>query len=89
MTNDEDDMNIDEEKRHKYHDVAIAYFNRHINWFLIQMLLSTVANTTVIQFQDLLGLDNESRMNDPSLSKRILLFKRVASNLYFRIRCES
>jgi len=56
------------EKKHNQ-DVVLSYLNGHINWFLIQLLLETVADTTIIQFQDLLGLDNESRMNDPSLCK--------------------
>ena len=39
---------------------------RDIHWALIRALLSSVADTVVIPLQDILGLDNEARMNTPS-----------------------
>ncbi|CAF0850195.1 unnamed protein product [Adineta steineri] len=49
-------------------DIVISYLDKHINWYLIQMVLGTVANRAIIEFQDVLGLGNDCRMNDPSLS---------------------
>ena len=36
------------------------------NWGAIRTLLSTGAELTILTMQDLLGLDNEARMNTPS-----------------------
>ena len=36
-----------------------------INWDLIRLALSSVANITIIPFQDILGLGSEARMNTP------------------------
>ena len=38
-----------------------------VNWGLIRLALSSVANQAIIPLQDLLGLDNRARMNDPSV----------------------
>lgn len=37
-----------------------------INWLMIRELLKSVCDTAIIQAQDLLGLDNKARMNEPS-----------------------
>jgi len=37
-----------------------------INWVLIRMALGSVADLAIIPLQDILGLDNNGRMNDPS-----------------------
>ena len=37
-----------------------------INWVLIRTALASVANLAIIPLQDILGLDNQGRMNDPS-----------------------
>lgn len=37
-----------------------------IHWALIRLALSSVANTAVIPFQDILGLGTDSKMNTPS-----------------------
>ncbi|MGJ3253519.1 MAG: 4-alpha-glucanotransferase [Elainellaceae cyanobacterium] len=37
-----------------------------INWVLIRMALASVADLAIVQLQDILGLDNHARMNDPS-----------------------
>ena len=47
--------------------VTIAHLNKHINWHFIQMVMASVADTAIIQFQDIISLDNTARMNDPSL----------------------
>jgi 4-alpha-glucanotransferase len=39
-----------------------------INWDLIRLALSSVANQAIIPLQDLLGLDGRARMNDPSVN---------------------
>jgi 4-alpha-glucanotransferase len=40
--------------------------NAGIHWDFIRLALSSVANQAIIQLQDVLGLGNEGRMNDPS-----------------------
>ncbi len=40
----------------------------NIAWALIRLALSSVANWAILPLQDLLSLDNRSRMNDPSVS---------------------
>lgn len=37
-----------------------------INWLLIRTALASVANSAILPLQDLLGLDGNARMNDPS-----------------------
>jgi 4-alpha-glucanotransferase len=37
-----------------------------INWDFIRLALSSIANTAIIPFQDVLGLDSRARMNTPS-----------------------
>ncbi|HIK33764.1 MAG TPA: 4-alpha-glucanotransferase [Oscillatoriales cyanobacterium M59_W2019_021] len=39
-----------------------------INWSLIRLALSSIADRAIIPLQDLLGLDNRGRMNDPSIN---------------------
>jgi 4-alpha-glucanotransferase len=39
-----------------------------INWMLIRLALSSVADLAVLPLQDLLGLGTEGRMNDPSVN---------------------
>ncbi len=39
---------------------------KEINWVLIRMALASVARLAIIPLQDILGLDNSGRMNDPS-----------------------
>lgn len=39
---------------------------KEINWILIRMALASVANLAIIPLQDILGLDDSGRMNDPS-----------------------
>ena len=50
-------------------EIVMSYLDKHIHWYFIQMVLATVANRTIIEFQDVLGLNNDCRMNDPSLCK--------------------
>lgn len=39
---------------------------KEINWVLIRMALASVANLAILPLQDILGLDDSGRMNDPS-----------------------
>ena len=54
----------------KYRKVVKEYLNirsaKEIHWDMIRYAFSSVANTAIIPMQDLLGLDNEARMNIPS-----------------------
>ena len=36
------------------------------NWVMIRQLMATVCDTAIVQAQDLLGLDENARMNAPS-----------------------
>ncbi len=40
-----------------------------IHWDLIRLALSSIADLAIIPLQDLLGLDNRARMNDPSVNE--------------------
>ena len=40
-----------------------------INWDLIRLALSSIANQAIIPLQDVLGLGNEARMNFPSIAE--------------------
>lgn len=42
---------------------------RYINWEIIRLAMSTVANVAMFPVQDLLGLDNRARMNTPATTK--------------------
>lgn len=57
-----------EEKQHcaRYLGYASPDEIKEINWELIRLALSSVANQAILPLQDLLGLDNRGRMNDPS-----------------------
>ncbi len=50
--------------------VAIEYLNLNkeegYNWGLMRRLWTTASDTTIVQYQDVLGLGSESRMNTPS-----------------------
>lgn len=39
-----------------------------INWQLIRLALGSTANQALIPLQDVLSLDNQARMNDPSIN---------------------
>ena len=50
-------------------DHCLRYLNcdgSEIHWDMIRAALSSVANTAIIPMQDVLGLDNDSRMNLPA-----------------------
>lgn len=40
----------------------------HIHWAILRMAFASVADLAVVQLQDVLGLDNRARMNDPSIN---------------------
>jgi len=51
-----------------------AYIGREISehdisWAMIRLAMMSVANTAIIQMQDILGLGSESRMNNPASNK--------------------
>jgi 4-alpha-glucanotransferase len=51
---------------------VLAYLDsdgRELVWDLIRAALASVANVTIIPFQDVLGLDNSGRMNLPGTAK--------------------
>jgi 4-alpha-glucanotransferase len=53
----------------KERDFMLKYLGtegREINWDLIRLALSSVANTAIIPLQDVLGLGSEARMNVPA-----------------------
>lgn len=81
-----------DEYGHEYHHLnwMIDHLNYHINWYFIQMVLSSVSNVAIIQFQDLLGLDNYSRMNNPALGFFLFHFIFFILFLFFfaiRFKC--
>jgi 4-alpha-glucanotransferase len=41
---------------------------QHIHWEFIRLALASVGDLAIIPLQDVLGLDNHARMNDPSVS---------------------
>ena len=61
-----------------------------LNWGIIRTLFGTKAEATIVQLQDILGLDNEARMNLPSTIgtnwrwrvKKEYLTKSLADKLY-------
>lgn len=52
-----------------------------LNWTLIRAALASVANSVIIPLQDLLNLDNQSRMNDPSVSTGNWRWRYASSDL--------
>ncbi|MEA3309515.1 MAG: 4-alpha-glucanotransferase [Chloroflexota bacterium] len=52
----------EKEKLHTY----LGPVSEAINWALIRLAYSSVANTAIIPLQDVLGLDNTARMNTPA-----------------------
>ncbi len=58
-----------EEEVKKERDFVLKYLGtdgREINWDLIRLALSSVANSAIIPLQDVLGLGSEARMNVPA-----------------------
>jgi 4-alpha-glucanotransferase len=58
------------EKERKY---CLKYLDANedeIEWKLIRLLYSTVANIVIVPMQDVLGLDSDSRINTPATSSR-------------------
>ncbi len=41
---------------------------KEVHWDLIRVALASIANLAIIPLQDVLGLDSEGRMNDPSIN---------------------
>jgi 4-alpha-glucanotransferase len=57
---------LDDDKIEYLKDFLNVESKDEINWGVIRTIFSSVAYIAIIPFQDLLGLDNESRMNIPS-----------------------
>lgn len=54
---------------------------KEINWVFIRMALASVANVAIIALQDVLGLDNRARMNDPSVNAGNWRWRFTSSDL--------
>jgi 4-alpha-glucanotransferase len=52
-------------KEHAFARSYLGFTDEPIHWVMIRAVLSSVADTTVIPMQDLLGLGSEARMNLP------------------------
>ncbi|HEY9619240.1 MAG TPA: 4-alpha-glucanotransferase [Crinalium sp.] len=52
-----------------------------IHWILIRVALASVAKLAILPLQDILGLDNSCRMNDPSISAGNWRWRYNSSNL--------
>ncbi|MEX6779695.1 4-alpha-glucanotransferase [Limnospira fusiformis] len=59
-----------------------------INWALIRLALSSIADLAIFPFQDLLGLDNRGRMNDPSTNAGNWRWRYESSTLLTHPLCD-
>lgn len=73
----------DEEKSHvaNYLGYDSPESINEINWVLIRMALSSVADLALVALQDILGLDNSGRMNDPSVNAGNWRWKMTSSDV--------
>ena len=65
----EKDLETGETKFSEDLKYCLSYINsdgEHIHWDMIRLALASVADTAIIPMQDLLGLNNKSRMNKPA-----------------------
>ena len=53
------------ERERRYAGTYLACGAHDVHWAMIRALSQSVANTLVVPFQDLLGLDSQHRMNRP------------------------
>ena len=61
-----------ESQSNKELDFCLKYLNsdgKEIHWDFIRAVLASAANTAVVPMQDILGLDNQARMNLPASNK--------------------
>ena len=58
------------ERERRLADAYLATDGREINWTFIRTLFASVADTTIVPLQDVLGLGSEARMNLPGSTKR-------------------
>jgi 4-alpha-glucanotransferase len=56
---------LTEVQRQQVVDYVGAGEAKEINWAMIRMAMSSIADTVVVPLQDLLGLGTEARMNVP------------------------
>lgn len=59
-----------------------------VNWALIRLALSSVANQAIIPLQDILGLDNRGRMNDPSVNAGNWRWRYQSSHMLTQELCD-
>lgn len=59
-----------------------------INWVLIRIALASVADLAIISLQDILGLDNSGRMNDPSINAGNWRWRYESSELLTQELCD-
>ncbi|PLZ35833.1 4-alpha-glucanotransferase, partial [Fischerella thermalis WC542] len=52
-----------------------------INWEFIRLALASVADLAILPLQDILGLDNSARMNDPSVNAGNWRWRYTSSDL--------
>lgn len=59
----------EEEKQHVANYLGYDNYNeiKEIHWELMRLASASVANQAILSLQDLFGLDNRGRMNDPSI----------------------
>lgn len=57
-----------QDKKRLFSYIGREVEEENIHWELIRLLMGSVANTVIIPMQDILGLDEESKMNLPATS---------------------
>lgn len=65
----------EEEKSRLIRYIGCDVNENNVNWHLIRLIMSSVANTAIVPMQDLLGLGEEARMNVPSRANDNWLWK--------------
>ena len=79
--------NLDNEGRLILNDYTGQEVNeRTVNDILIRLAYSSVANTAIIPMQDLLDLDENSRMNTPSSDQGNWKWKMVSDDQYEKLK---
>ncbi|NLY20546.1 MAG: 4-alpha-glucanotransferase [Tissierellia bacterium] len=77
---------IDEEEREYITNYMKLDIKESINWGMIRGLMQSIANTTIIQVQDLIGLGNEARINIPGIPEGNWVWQMKANMLNEDIR---
>ena len=77
---------IDEEEREYITNYMKLDIKESINWGMIRGLMQSIANTTIIQVQDLIGLGNKARINIPGIPEGNWVWQMKANVLNEDIR---